>query len=53
MKAYEDSKFQEWRQRTEQTLPSLQKRNVLKELPLVESVFHLFHLPSNSPISFQ
>ncbi|CAF3533097.1 unnamed protein product [Rotaria sordida] len=33
MKAYEDGKFNEWKQRTEQILPSLQKRNVLKELP--------------------
>lgn len=37
MKAYEDSKFTEWRHRTEQALPSLQKRNVLKELPIAES----------------
>ncbi|CAF3124414.1 unnamed protein product [Rotaria sp. Silwood2] len=33
MKAYEDGKFNEWKQRTEQILPTLQKRNVLKELP--------------------
>ncbi|CAF0991421.1 unnamed protein product, partial [Didymodactylos carnosus] len=37
MKAYEDSKFAEWRQKTEQILPALQKRNVLKELPLNEN----------------
>jgi hypothetical protein len=37
MKAYEDAKFHEWRQRAEQILPTLQKRNVLKELPLKES----------------
>jgi hypothetical protein len=39
MKAYEDAKFLEWRQRTEQILPTLQKRNVLKELPVTESKF--------------
>jgi hypothetical protein len=39
MKAFEDAKFLEWKQRTEQTLPTLQKRNVLKELPLAESSF--------------
>ncbi|CAF5127237.1 unnamed protein product, partial [Rotaria sp. Silwood1] len=33
MKAYEDGKFNEWKQRMEQILPTLQKRNVLKELP--------------------
>ena len=37
MKAYEDAKFLEWKQRTEQILPTLQKRNVLKELPPTES----------------
>ena len=37
MKAFEDAKFQEWKQRTEQILPTLQKRNVLKELPPSES----------------
>ena len=37
MKAFEDAKFVEWKQRTEQILPTLQKRNVLKELPLAES----------------
>ncbi|CAF0756790.1 unnamed protein product [Adineta steineri] len=37
MKAYEDAKFTEWRTRTEQILPSLQKRNVLKELPVAEN----------------
>jgi hypothetical protein len=37
MKAYEDAKFLEWKQRTEQILPGLQKRNVLKELPPIES----------------
>ncbi len=39
MKAFEDSKFLEWRQRTEQILPTLQKRNVLKEVPPTESSF--------------
>jgi hypothetical protein len=37
MKAYEDGKFTEWRQHIEQILPSLQRRNVLKELPIAES----------------
>jgi hypothetical protein len=37
MKAFEDAKFLEWKQRTEQILPTLQKRNVLKELPPTES----------------
>lgn len=41
MKAFEDAKFTEWRARTEQILPTLQKRNVLKELPLAESMFIL------------
>jgi hypothetical protein len=39
MKAFEDAKFLEWKQRTEQILPTLQKRNVLKELPLTESLY--------------
>lgn len=39
MKSFEDAKFNEWKQRTEQILPSLQKRNVLKELPPAESKF--------------
>lgn len=47
MKAFEDSKFQEWKQRTEQILPTLQKRNVLKELPIAESLFHFMDLPFN------
>ena len=37
MKAFEDAKFAEWKQRTEQILPTLQKRNVLKELPATPS----------------
>lgn len=37
MKAFEDSKFMEWKDHVEQILPGLQKRNVLKELPPVES----------------
>ncbi|CAF1153227.1 unnamed protein product [Adineta ricciae] len=37
MKAFEDAKFTEWRARTEQILPTLQKRNILKELPLAEN----------------
>lgn len=53
MKAYEDSKFQEWRQKTEQTLPSLQKRNVLKELPLAESAFHSIDHLFDLSVSFE
>lgn len=45
MKAFEDSKFQEWKQRTDQILPTLQKRNVLKELPLAESSLLCTKLP--------
>ena len=37
MKAFEDAKFTEWKQHTEQLLPTLQKLNVLKELPIEES----------------
>lgn len=51
MKAFEDAKFQEWKQRTEQTLPALQKRNVLKELPLAESSFDQMHFPLNLSLS--
>ncbi|CAF4242807.1 unnamed protein product, partial [Rotaria magnacalcarata] len=36
MKAFEDGKFNEWKLRTEQILPTLQKRNVLRELPFGE-----------------
>lgn len=43
MKAFEDSKFLDWKQRTEQILPTLQKRNVLKELPPTESSLIYFH----------
>ncbi|CAM4781636.1 unnamed protein product [Rotaria magnacalcarata] len=37
MKAFEDGKFNEWKLRTEQILPTLQKRNVLRELPFGEN----------------
>lgn len=43
MKAFEDGKFNEWKQRTEQTLPGLQKHNVLKELPIGESRLICLH----------